>query len=210
MMTNPNFKSIYDDVYLNSSTYAENMDELSGRKDKDPFIFPIIDKFKPNSIVDLGCGQGYYLRKFLNSGIEAFGVELSSVCCEKYLSDLPHINLDIKNFLSQNHNYDFIFCTDVLEHIPLEDTKEILALCSQTAPVALFGLANHSDIQLGNQLHVIQEDALWWENLLLNYYSKTKVITNMYGGLFFFILCSQNLPDLNEIFDSLTDDSQPI
>ena len=190
-MTNK-YKEVYDLVYKNSDIYSDKMDEMSGRVRKDPVIFSVINHFRPRKIVDIGCGQGYYVRKFINDfNIDAFGVEISSICCNKYLGDVPHENMGALDFLIKQDisSYDFIFSTDVLEHIERSDVEEILRLSSRISPVALFGLANHSDIIEGIELHIIQEDENWWLDLLANYYDNVKLISTLYGGRFFFILC---------------------
>lgn len=166
------------------------MDISSGREHKDPIIFEHIKNYAPKTLVDLGCGQGYYVRAFRkNFEIDAIGVEVSSYCCEKYLHDVPHHNLDIHLFLKTASQFDVVFCTDVLEHIALEDIHTIVEGMSKISNKAFLGIANHSDIQCGIELHLIQQPSSWWVNLLSSYYSRISVIKSLYKGRFFFIEC---------------------
>ena len=53
----------------------------------------------------------------LSEGYDAFGIEISDICCETYLKDLPHECTDIISYSKKNIKYDALICFDVLEHI---------------------------------------------------------------------------------------------
>jgi hypothetical protein len=186
------YKRIYDIVYERSPIYAEQMDMATGRNEKDEIILGTIAQFAPKTLVDLGCGQGHYVRRSRQMGIDAVGVEVSTTCCEKYLQDVPHLNMDGETFLRRAGRYDFLLCTDVLEHIEPAEIDRLLQLAAPKAPAALFGIANHSDVQLGVELHLIREPSSWWIDRLRRVYSDVAVISEMYDGRFFFLLCSQS------------------
>jgi len=184
------YKKVYDEVYTNSKIHQELMDTASNRKYKDPIIFDVVTKHAPKTLVDLGCGQGHYVRAFRKQlGIDAIGVEVSSHCCEKYLRDIPHHNLDIQSFFKIAPQFEFVFCTDVLEHIDSEDILNVIDGISKLSNKALLGIANHSDIQCGIELHLIRQPASWWVDILSRYYSRVSVLNPLYNGCFFFIEC---------------------
>lgn len=186
------YKQVYDTVYQHSPIYGEDMDAATDRRAKDSIILSTIEVFAPRTLVDLGCGQGHYVRTSRQRmGVDAFGVEVSSACCEKYLQDVPHINLDAQCFLQLGLAYDFLLCTDVLEHIHPQEIDAILTGAAAASPVALYGIANHSDVQCGVELHTIQQPPAWWIQRLAPLYDEVTLVNRMYGGRFFFILCER-------------------
>lgn len=148
-------------------------------------------------VLDAGSGRGSVLKHMLVNGIDAFGVELSKTACEKYLQGLPHANADIMSWANQGHTYDGLVCTDVLEHIPPDQLDMVLASLAKLSPSGFLGIANHSSIHEGHELHVIQEGHVWWVKKLSEYFREVEVIPpnaeddvlvrNFKNDVFFFI-----------------------
>ncbi len=90
----------------------------------------LINRFhlkKGNTILDLGCGRGDFLRGFMKEGLVGFGVDNSNIASEICpnaeitvgdLSEIPY------NY--QNDSIDYIFSKSVIEHFyyPEEVIKE--------------------------------------------------------------------------------------
>ena len=86
------------------------------------------------TILDAGCATGYLLGLLDNDGFKSLtGVELSGQLVQIAKSTLPSkitiIQSDVRDFLSttQNESFDVIMFYHVLEHIPREQTVELLA-----------------------------------------------------------------------------------
>ncbi|WP_235299344.1 class I SAM-dependent methyltransferase [Portibacter marinus] len=78
------------------------------------YAFELLTKFNYNSIVDIGCGSGYKLRKYFKD-YEYIGVEV-----EPTLSELRKMfdSAKYKTFEEiRGHNFDIIICSDVIEHV---------------------------------------------------------------------------------------------
>ena len=73
---------------------------------------------------------------------------------------------------------------DVLEHIESSKIEDTLKALSTLSDNALIGIANHSDVWRGTQLHLIQKDSIWWESLSSRYYES---ITRIYQSQRYFI-----------------------
>lgn len=99
-------------------------------------------KFKFNSVLDAGCGHGYYsfylARKYPNVIIDACDLDGDIINENKYIqnqSKTTNINffqLDLGKMFELNltlSEYDFIFSIDVLEHIE-NDEKVIKNICN--------------------------------------------------------------------------------
>ena len=142
-------KSVYDDVFEND----ENFDILdSSNKPKLKYVLRYT-KAVNGKILDAGCGRGSVLRFMLENGVDAFGIELSPVCVEKYLQGLPVANADIVAWSQGDHQYDGCISTDVMEHIPLDQIEATLAALAKLSPSVFLGIANHSSVHEGHELH---------------------------------------------------------
>ena len=184
------YDKLYDFIYKKSPVYQESMGAETGHDAKGSVVRTVVEAVGPKSVLDLGCGQGHYLRMMRQElGIEGSGVEVSRVCCETYLQAIPHANTDAITFLKEGKSFDFLLCTDVLEHIDPGHVEELLHWAAQASGEALYGIANHSDVQMGLELHLIQEDAAWWADLLARSYASVSLLGEMYGGRFFFLYC---------------------
>jgi hypothetical protein len=117
-----------------------------------PYVFSLIDYYKPKSILDIGIGFGKYgvlCREILDvyhgrfnkeqwstiiDGIEVFGQYRNSlwdVYTNIYIGDA----LDI---LSKNSNqYDLIICSDVLEHFDKIEGHRLINLCLEKAKMII-------------------------------------------------------------------------
>lgn len=138
-------------------------------------------------LIDIGCGRGHYIKYLASNGFSVTGLEPSDYLINNDLSLLQPIHSDILG-LQTKRTWDGLYCMDVLEHISKKDIRKNLAKLVPLAPKALFGIANHSDIYLDHELHLIQEDAYWWQDLLDKYY---KTVTLTYQPLRFMVFeCS--------------------
>lgn len=152
---------------------------------KEPYKIKIVQDWAEDKkrLLDVGCGRGYYLTE-----IKATGLEPSKYLCETDLQSFDVINSDILS-LKTRRKWDGLYCMDVLEHIPHQEINKTIEALSKLAPEAIYGIANHSDIYDGVELHLIQEDSDWWESRLSKYYSKVELT---YHPLRYFVFeCSR-------------------
>ncbi|MHB9005275.1 MAG: class I SAM-dependent methyltransferase [Coriobacteriia bacterium] len=151
------------------------------------------------NIIDAGCGRGNVLRHLNQNGCPTFGVEISKICFEQYLQNLPAANVDIVSWSKTGHTYDGCICTDVLEHIPLDQLDPTLEALRRLSPSLFAGIANTSSVHSGYELHVIREGISWWVQHLAPHYSRLSIIVprqedevlwrHFHNEAFFFIRC---------------------
>ena len=162
------FQHIYDELYANC-----HYNWPSARYE---FKYAAADDFAKRvggRILDAGCGSGHSLRRLVEAGVDAFGVEWSATCCEKHLSDLPHECADLVEFCSrEDTQFDGIVCSDTLEHFAEDRLDEALTALRRVAPRALYPIGNNRDSTLGYQLHLTRKPMEWWKDLLEKYYTK--------------------------------------
>ena len=87
----------------------------------------IVNKIKPKTGLDIGCGCGTYAKLF--PWIDWTGVEIWAPYVEKYgLRDLyPKLhNVDVRQW-EPDQQYDLVVLGDVLEHMSIQEAKDLLA-----------------------------------------------------------------------------------
>ena len=181
-------KEIYNKVYDNFDEYDEKFSYKINLIDSE------FEKFsKTSKILDIGCGKGHYIKHLLNKDFQnILGVEFSKSCSEKYLQGINHVNEDFLEYSKtiSDREYDICLCMDVLEHIPYDKIEFMVKSISRIGDHAILGIANHSDIFMGEELHLIQENSKWWEMLLKKYFSNVENIFQK-KSKFFVFRCSR-------------------
>lgn len=159
---------VYDEIYANDPTYG------GPNPDRDQYIDDYV-KRTPGKLLDAGCGQGHNVRRY--PGRDITGIEFSGECFNKYLKKPQFINTDIISYSKTGAGYDGIICTDCLEHIPETLVNDTLIALKILGKSILFGIANHSDIKRGYELHLTQRPMPWWEAKLKEFFIDVKFIT---------------------------------
>lgn len=88
-------------------------------------------------VLDVGCARGYLVRALRMLRMQAFGYDISEWAIE-------NCDPEVKGFVSTDlaalpGEWDFVLAKDVLEHIPLEQLRELIPmLCGSTRKALLF------------------------------------------------------------------------
>jgi SAM-dependent methyltransferase len=182
------YRSIYDGIYTRDKNTENRYNNIATSK------FPVVEQFcQPfDQILDLGCGEGKMCKMLQAKGKSVFAVEVSTVACQLYLNDVPHTNQDILDFVTNDtgeiQKAHCIICTDVLEHLQQDYVRKCMEQLSKYDLPILFGIANHSDVQHGVELHVIREGSKWWIDILSEYFKSVKLLDyNKLGDKYFYI-----------------------
>jgi len=103
-----------------------------------------IDKYKPTSVIDFGCGIGSYLESCSNHGVMFGGIEISEHAL-KFMSDSvkPYVDImDCTEDFGQIGRFDTVISFETAEHIEPEGTNQfILNLVNATGKTLLFTAA---------------------------------------------------------------------
>jgi SAM-dependent methyltransferase len=117
-----------------------------------------------DSVLDIGCGRGAWLKAFNELGVEdIIGVEGSSDAADGLMipSDF-WINANLTHSLVLDRKFDLVVCLEVAEHLP-EDAH----------PILIETLTRHSDVVLfsaavplqGGTGHIAERWPNYWANL---------------------------------------------
>ncbi len=128
-------------------------------------IVPLLRSIvKPTSVVDVGCGRGFWLREFAQQGADrVFGldgpwapVDKLAIPQERFKS----CNLD--SAISLNETFDMAMSLEVAEHLPPERARGFVNDICGLAPVVFFGAAIPGQ---GGQHHYNEQWPSFWATL---------------------------------------------
>ena len=159
----------YNTVYSNYENYA------SPHQTKIDYV-EAWAKNQGEKILDAGCGRGEYCRALMRHGKIVTGVEISDVCCKKYLTDILHINTDIMSHLYSGERYDAVYCADVLEHVPPEELDTLLSSFKLVSNNFLFLVCSGSDKKDGVELHLSDHSYNEWEKIFTKHFELKKSV----------------------------------
>lgn len=120
---------------VNSKTDREislNAEEFiwddSGASEANNYILPslqrLLEMYKPNSILDLGCGNGYCAGYLHQLGFNISGCDFSEsgiTLAKKQFPEVHFFQQDVSSILNSDHTgrYDAVISTEVIEHLLL-------------------------------------------------------------------------------------------
>jgi 2-polyprenyl-3-methyl-5-hydroxy-6-metoxy-1,4-benzoquinol methylase len=127
------------------------------------------------SLLDFGFGSGRSIDFFESKGFNVCGVEISSYAVGVQLAkgrDIYHASLDDLCMLGDKQ-FDFGFCNDVLEHIPLHligrSLAEMVRVCSDALFLSVCPTPSHHLSKESENLHLTVRPEPWWANEFMKY-----------------------------------------
>jgi 2-polyprenyl-3-methyl-5-hydroxy-6-metoxy-1,4-benzoquinol methylase len=118
-----NYKKLYDTLYANG--YHDD-----GTNIGKGLVNLITQSYKFDTILDIGCSQGYAVQKYQESNIKAHGIDISDVaikkahelgnttCQQGSVLDIPH----------DDNSFEAVVSSDVLEHLEKKDIPKAIII----------------------------------------------------------------------------------
>ena len=103
----------------------------------------VLEVYRPDSVVDVGCGLGGWLATFQALGVkDILGID-GDYIDKQTLDILPeHFKaIDISRPFTLDRTYDLAVCLEVAEHLASEHATDFVKSLTRLAPVILFSAA---------------------------------------------------------------------
>ena len=82
---------------------------------------------KPSTLLEIGCGEGYFLEKIQSLGIKSIGVDINQDAIRECRQKGLHV--DARSIAQIDESYDMVVLFEVLEH--MEDLGELFNILSK-------------------------------------------------------------------------------
>lgn len=116
-----------------------------------------------DTLLDVGCGTGRAAQKLRDAGMEVCGLDIAKNCLDSGVL-IPLIVTTAWD--KRLPLVDWVYCTDVMEHIPPDRVEETLDnLRRITIKGAYFQIATKPDsygARIGETLHLTLHEPSWW------------------------------------------------
>lgn len=157
-----------NEIVYNKAFYLNQMNE--SKKSAREIIPMLFDIYKPNSVIDVGCGTGAWLSEFKNAGVEnVLGMDGDYVNRELLM-------IDKNEFLAQdlngdfgdkiNNKFDMAMSLEVAEHIEYKNAKKFVKSIINFSDFILFSAAIPYQ---GGTEHINENWIEYWSTLFREY-----------------------------------------
>ncbi len=128
-------------------------------------VIPLVmELYKPESVVDVGCGIGTWLAAFMEHGVtDVLGVDGDYVPVADLRVPVERFRAhDLRTPLTVGRSFDLAICLEVAEHLPAPSAPALVDSLTELAPVVLFSAAVPGQGGVG---HVNEQWPEYWIEL---------------------------------------------
>lgn len=130
-------------------------------------ILPLVcDVFKPGSVIDVGCGVGYWLSVWQQLNVKDIrGVEGPYVTPDLLKVDRALVSFqDLKEPLNIERKFDLAMSLEVAEHLPATHARQFVQTLSSLSDVVLFSAAIPGQV---GTYHINEQMPEYWAALFI-------------------------------------------
>jgi len=123
----------------------------------------MMERYRPASVIDVGCGTGSWLSVFQDHGCRILGLEGEVVSDD--LLDIPracHEVVDLEADVPPPGRFDLAVCLEVAEHLTEPAGERLVRLLTSAADVVLFSAAVPGQ---GGDHHLNERWPDYWQGL---------------------------------------------
>jgi SAM-dependent methyltransferase len=140
--------------------HTRNVHNLNAPKEVVPYL---IETFKPQSVLDVGCGIGTWLQAFSDAGIK----DIKGLDGDFVDRDMLKENIGIDDFQAVDlagpfdceRKFDLVICLEVAEHLPESAAHGFIGSLTRHADTIIFSAALPGQ---GGQNHLNEQWKAYW------------------------------------------------
>lgn len=122
----------------------------------------IFDQYRPQSILDLGCGAGVHAARMQELGARIICAD-ANACPVEYRAEaidtIEEIDLSRDIESTRFERVDMVLCLDVAEHLPAADAGTLVRNCTLFSDLVLFSAAPPFQ---GGDGHINEQPRRYW------------------------------------------------
>lgn len=169
--------------YIYSNAFLSNVDKCA-KISAQEFIKNIDFKFNINSVLDVGCGRGAWLKEWESNNVnDILGIDGEYVDLKQILVKENQFKyFDIQNNFDLKRKYDLATCLEVGEHIEKIKSEVLVQNLVRHSDMILFSAALPGQ---GGTNHINEQDHRFWINLFEKYdyipfdYPRLRIMNNI-------------------------------
>jgi hypothetical protein len=154
-------RALYEDVWSSVANYGE----FSPGERYLPLFLQVAQP--PATVLDAGTGSGKGAMALIGAG---FAVKACDFAEAGYQAEVPYQDACLWHNLSHLGRFDWVYCTDVLEHIPPQFTMlaidKMLRVAKRGVFLTVSLVPDSFGIWAGKSLHQTVQPFTWWRDSL--------------------------------------------
>ena len=124
----------------------------------------ILDGYSSDSVLDIGCGTGIWLKEFMNQKVlDVYGIDGIPVDNREFnISNQLFRCVDLRSSWDLGRKFDLALCLEVAEHLPASSAHELVGSITIHSDVVVFSAACPNQ---GGQGHINCQWPEYWQNI---------------------------------------------
>ena len=197
------YRKMHKEGDKNPSSAVKKNAEDTFKGDQTKYYVKDIKKYikftTSKTILDYGSGKAvFYKKKDLKIKSESDKKEYKNIKDFWNVNEIKFYDVGVKEYqVFPNKNFDGIICTDVLEHIPIEDipwvVNELFSFAKKFVYIKVACSFAGSVLPSGENAHITVAGPDWWYGLIYG-------ISNTFTNKEFSLICSKRITETKEEF----------
>lgn len=118
-------------------------------------------KYDPINVLDVGCAHGFIVKRLNDAGVTAYGIDISRYAVD----NCAHNNVmhgDVLDLPYKDGYFDFVYSSDMLEHIPEADVAIAIDEIARVGKRGLLEITYEKTPMDIDDTHITMKPYSWW------------------------------------------------
>jgi SAM-dependent methyltransferase len=126
------------------------------------FVDTLFRLRSPSSVVDVGCGTGFMLSRFLEHGVRVLGVEGSRAAMRRADPTIRIVRANLERGVPNLGRFDVCLCVEVAEHLRAKSGPRLVEGLTRLSDTVVFTAATPGQ---GGTAHINERPVSYWRSL---------------------------------------------